>query len=219
VVNYELGFKGKVIPGLLTLDAALFQIDWKNIQLQGTDSVSSLTFLANGGKARSRGLEFAANLTPWRGMTIDATLTFTDATLTQALPTLAGATGLKGLAGDRLPFSAKVAGNVNVQQTFALSDALEGTVGLTAIYLGDRAGTFVTDATNATRPRILLPEYTTVDIRAGLTYRQVWSVNLYTRNLFDKRGVAAADNRNGVNVPTALFIQPRTIGVTLARSF
>ncbi|HSI16181.1 MAG TPA: TonB-dependent receptor [Sphingomonas sp.] len=219
VVNYELGFKGKVIPGLLTLDAALFQIDWKNIQLQGTDSVSSLTFLANGGKARSRGLEFAANLTPWRGMTIDATLTFTDATLTQALPTLAGATGLKGLAGDRLPFSAKVAGNVNVQQTFALSDALEGTVGLTAIYLGDRAGTFVTDATNATRPRILLPEYTTVDIRAGLTYRQVWSINLYTRNLFDKRGVAAADNRNGVNVPTALFIQPRTIGVTLARSF
>ena len=219
VVNYELGFKGKVIPGLLTLDAALFQIDWKNIQLQGTDSVSSLTFLANGGKARSRGLEFAANLTPWRGMTIDATLTFTDATLTQALPTLAGATGLKGLAGDRLPFSAKVAGNVNVQQTFALSDALEGTVGLTAIYLGDRAGTFVTDAANATRPRILLPEYTTVDIRAGLTYQRVWSVNLYTRNLFDKRGVAAADNRNGVNVPTALFIQPRTIGVTLARSF
>lgn len=219
VVNYELGFKGKVIPGLLTLDAALFQIDWKNIQLQGTDSISSLTFLANGGKARSRGLEFAANLTPWRGMTIDATLTFTDATLTQALPTLAGATGLKGLAGDRLPFSAKVAGNVNVQQTFGLSDALEGTVGVTAIYLGDRAGTFVTDATNATRPRILLPEYTTVDIRAGLTFRQVWSVNLYTRNLFDKRGVAAADNRNGVNVPTALFIQPRTIGVTLARSF
>ena len=219
VVNYEFGFKGKVIPGLLTLDAALFQIDWKNIQLQGTDSVSSLTFLANGGKARSRGLEFAANLTPWRGMTIDATLTFTDATLTQALPTLAGATGLKGLAGDRLPFSAKVAGNVNVQQTFALSDALEGTVGLTAIYLGDRAGTFVTDATNATRPRILLPEYTTVDIRAGLTYQRVWSINLYTRNLFDKRGVAAADNRNGVNVPTALFIQPRTIGVTLARSF
>ncbi len=219
VVNYELGFKGKVVPGLLTLDAALFQIDWKNIQLQGTDSISSLTFLANGGKARSRGLEFAANLTPWRGMTIDATLTFTDAALTQALPTLAGATGLKGLAGDRLPFSAKVAGNVSLQQTFALSDTLEGTVGLTAIYLGDRAGTFVTDATNATRPRILLPEYTTVDIRAGLTYRQVWSVNLYTRNLFDKRGVAAADNRNGVNVPTALFIQPRTIGVTLARSF
>ncbi|MBO9375698.1 TonB-dependent receptor [Sphingomonas histidinilytica] len=219
VINYELGFKGKVVPGLLTLDASLFQIDWKDIQLQGTDSISSLTFLTNGGKARSRGLEFAASLTPWQGMSIDASLTFTDATLTEDLPTIANATGLKGLNGDRLPFSAKVAANVTAQQVFPLTDRLEGNVGFTLVYVGDRAGTFVTDAANATRPRMLLPEYTTVDIRGGLTFDEVWSANLYVRNLFDKRGVAAADNRNGVNVPTALFIQPRTFGVTLARSF
>jgi len=219
VINYELGFKGKVVPGLLTIDASLFQIDWKKIQLQGTDSVSSLTFLTNGGKARSRGLEFAANLTPWRGMTIDTNLTFTDATLTEDLPILAGATGLKGLSGDRLPFSAKVAANITANQQFPLTDRLEGNVGFTVVYLGDRAGTFVTNAANATRPRMLLPEYTTVDIRGGLTFDDVWSANVYIRNLFDKRGVAAADNRNGVNIPTALFIQPRTFGVTLARSF
>jgi outer membrane receptor protein involved in Fe transport len=219
VLNYELGFKGKVVPGLLTIDASLFQIDWKNIQLQGTDSVSSLTFLTNGGKARSRGLEFAANLTPWAGMSIDTNLTFTDATLTQDLPTLAGATGLKGLAGDRLPFAAKVTANITAQQSFALTETLEGNLGFTVIYVGDRAGTFVTNAANATRPRILLPEYTSVDIRGGLVYDKDWSVNLFVRNLFDKRGVTAADNRNGVNVPTALFTQPRTFGVTLARSF
>jgi len=219
VLNYELGFKGRVVPGLLTIDASLFQIDWSKIQLQGTDSISSLTFLANGGKARSRGLEFAANLTPWAGMTIDTSLTFTDATLTQDLPTLAGATGLKGLAGDRLPFAAKVTANLTAQQTFELNGTLEGSLGFTVIYVGDRAGTFVTNAANATRPRLLLPEYTSVDIRGGLTYDKVWSLNVYVRNLFDKRGVTAADNRNGVNVPTALFTQPRTLGVTLARSF
>ena len=219
VVNYELGFKGKVVPGLLTIDVALFQIDWKKIQLQGTDSVSSLTFLTNGGKARSRGLEFAANLTPWTGMTVDANLTFTDATLTQDLPVVAGATGLRGLSGDRLPFAAKVTASVTAQQTIPLTDRLEGSLGFTLVYVGDRAGTFVTNAANATRPRMLLPEYTSVDVRGGLTFDEVWSANLYVRNLFDKRGVAAADNRNGVNVPTALFIQPRTFGITLARSF
>jgi len=219
VTNYELGFKGKVVPGLLTIDASLFQIDWKNIQLQGTDSISSLTFLTNGSKARSRGFEFTANLTPWKGMVIDANLTFTDATLTQNLPILAGATGLAGAAGDRLPFSAKVAANITANQSFPLADRLEGNVGFTVVYLGDRAGTFVTNAANATRPRMLLPEYTAVDIRGGLTFDRVWSASFYVRNLFDKRGVAAADNRNGVNVPTALFIQPRTFGVTLARSF
>jgi len=106
-----------------------------------------------------------------------------------------------------------------VQQVIPLTDKLEGNLGFTIVYLGDRASTFVTDAPNATRPRILMPEYTTVDVRGGLTFDRVWSVNVYARNLFDKRGVAAADNRNGVNVPTALFIQPRTLGVTLARTF
>jgi iron complex outermembrane recepter protein len=219
VINYELGFKGKVVPGLLTIDVALFQINWKDIQLQGTDSISSLTFLTNGSKARSRGLEFSANLTPWAGATIDANLTLIDATLTQNLPTLAGATGLRGLAGDRLPFSAKVAANITANQSFPLSERLEGNVGFTLVYLGDRAGTFVTNAANATRPRMLLPGYTVFDLRSGLTFDQVWSANVYVRNVFDERGVAAADNRNGVNVPTALFIQPRTFGVTLARSF
>jgi outer membrane receptor protein involved in Fe transport len=219
VINYELGFKGRVVPDLLTIDASLFQINWKDVQLQATNSISSLTFLTNGGKARSRGLEFTANLTPWRGMNIDTNLTFTDATLTQNLPTITGATGLKGLDGDRLPFSARVAANITANQDFPLTDRLNGNVGFTVVYLGDRASTFVTDAPNATRPRITLPGYTTADIRAGLTYDQVWSVNVYIRNLSDKRGVAAADNRNGVNVPTALFIQPRTFGMTLARSF
>jgi iron complex outermembrane recepter protein len=219
VINYELGFKGKVVPGLLTIDVALFQINWKDIQLQGTDSISSLTFLTNGSKARSRGLEFSANLTPWAGATIDANLTLIDATLTQNLPTLAGATGLRGLAGDRLPFSAKVAANITANQSFPLAERLEGNVGFTLVYLGDRAGTFVTNAANATRPRMLLPGYTVFDLRSGLTFDQVWSANIYVRNVFDERGVAAADNRNGVNVPTALFIQPRTFGVTLARSF
>jgi iron complex outermembrane recepter protein len=219
VINYELGFKGKVVPGVLTIDVALFQINWKDIQLQGTDSISSLTFLTNGSKARSRGLEFSANLTPWAGATIDANLTLIDATLTENLPTLAGATGLRGLAGDRLPFSAKVAANITANQSFPLAERLEGNVGFTLVYLGDRAGTFVTNAANATRPRMLLPGYTVFDLRSGLTFDQVWSANVYVRNVFDERGVAAADNRNGVNVPTALFIQPRTFGVTLARSF
>ena len=34
VVNYEVGFKGYVVPGTLSLDLSLFQIDWTDIQLQ-----------------------------------------------------------------------------------------------------------------------------------------------------------------------------------------
>ncbi|HEX7882186.1 MAG TPA: TonB-dependent receptor, partial [Afipia sp.] len=215
VVNYELGFKGRVIPGVLTIDTALFQIDWKHIQLQGT-SPNQLGFLTNGGKARSRGLEFSANLTPWRGMSIDAALALTDAELTQTLPN-AGASSLRGLAGDKLPYTADVTGSITAQQRFGLSERLEGSLGANLTYVGDRPGAF--SQVNGTRPRVQIPEYETINLTGGLTFDRVWSATLFLRNAFDKRGVVAAQNRNGTNVPTALFVQPRTLGLTLARNF
>lgn len=215
VVNYEVGFKGRVVPGLLTIDTALFQIDWEDIQLQGTAS-NNFTFLTNGGKARSRGLEFAANLTPARGLTIDTNLAFTDATTTQDLPEI-NASSLRGRAGDRLPFTAKVAGSITAQQRVDLSSRLEGTFSVNYTYVGDRPGAFNT--ATATRPRILIPGYDTVNLTAGLTFDRDWQVTAFMRNVGNARGVAAAQNRNGVNVPTALFIQPRTVGLTLARTF
>ncbi|MCC6827348.1 MAG: TonB-dependent receptor [Novosphingobium sp.] len=219
VINYELGFKGKVVPDFLTIDASLFQIDWKDIQLQGADPITSLTFVDNGGKARSRGLEFSANITPWAGMSIDANIAFTDATITQDILDLQGGTGFRGVPGDRLPFSAKVAGSISAQQNFPINPDLDGNIGFSLIYLGDRPGQFQTNSDDATRPRILMPGYTVFDLRAGLVYDRDWTLGLYVRNLFDKRGVSIADNRNGTTTPTALFIQPRIFGVSFARTF
>jgi outer membrane receptor protein involved in Fe transport len=215
VINYEIGFKGRVVPGLLTLDTALFQIDWSDIQLQGT-APSQLTFILNGGKARSRGLELAASLTPWRGMAIDANLTFTDATITQDLPRTNNSS-LRGQAGDRLPFTANFTSSITARQTFDLSSRAEASFGVNYTYVGDRPGAFNT--ISGTRPRIMIPGYDTLNLTAGLTFDRDWQATLFLRNAFDSRGISVAQNRNGNNVPTALFIQPRTLGVSLARSF
>ncbi|MFT4025772.1 MAG: TonB-dependent receptor [Novosphingobium sp.] len=219
VVNYELGFKGKVVPGVLTVDASVFQINWKNIQLQGADPITSLTYVANGGKARSRGFEFAANLTPWQGMSVDMNFAYTDAEITQDILTLPGGVGFRGLPGDRLPFTARVAGSISVNQEFPLSERLKGNLGFSVIHVGDRPGEFQNNDPGATRPRILIPSYTTFDLRGGLVYDEDWSLSLYVRNVTDTRGITIADNRNGTAVPTALYIVPRTFGVTLARNF
>lgn len=221
VVNYELGFKGRVIPGLLTIDTALFQIDWRNIQLQGTNPANSIGFFVNGGTARSRGLEFAAELTPWKGMTVNGNIAYTDATLTQTLPNL-GSGSLVGVAGARLPVSARWAGALTVSQRFDLAPRLEGRLTANYTYVGDRWGAFngrTAAGTEATRPRILIPSYNTVNLTAGVTYDHVWQLTASLRNATDERGVSYAQNRNGVTAPTALFIQPRTLMVTLARDF
>ncbi len=217
VINYEVGLKGKIVPDLLVLDASVFQIDWTKIQLQGTAS-NNFTFITNGGEARSRGVEVQASLTPWRGMAVDGNMTVTDAEITQALPS-PNPSSLSALSGARLPFSTRFSANLSAQQSFPVKAGVLATIGVSFTHVGNRAGPFNTVAGNAGHPRILIPAYQTVGINAGATFYDAWSITAYVRNLFDARGVAAADSRSGTNVPTALFIQPVTMGLTLARKF
>lgn len=215
VTNYEVGFKGRVIPGVLVVDAAVFQIDWKDIQLQGT-APSQQTFQANGGKARSRGVEFAASIFPRDGMKIDTSVALTDAELSDDLPGINN--GLVGLSGDPLPYTADVTANISIDQEFDISANLEGSIGAAFTYVGDRPSEFL--SVNATRnDRFDIPSYSTFDVRGRVTYKEDWALSAYVRNLFDERGIAVAQHRNGTNVPTALFIQPRSVGVTVSKSF
>ena len=219
VTNYELGLKGDAVPGRLTFDATVFQIDWRNIQLQNTDSVSQLTFLTNGGKARSRGVELTTRVTPGGGFSLDANLTYTDTVLREALPILTGITGLSGAKGDRIPFVPRWSINVSPQQTVAIGTNASAYIGASLTFVDDRASEFNTAAASATRPRFTLPSYALVDLRAGVTLDKAWDLSIYARNIFNEFGVVAATNRNGTSTPNAIFTQPRTIGMMLARSF
>ena len=62
--NYELGIKTDLFDGMLRLDAAVFYIDWEDIQLLVSDGVVSGN--GNGGTAESQGVEWAATLLPGR---------------------------------------------------------------------------------------------------------------------------------------------------------
>lgn len=226
VMNYEVGLKGSVFDRLLTFDIAAFQIDWRNIQLQNTAIPSQFQFFENGKAARSRGIEAATTIRPWQGFSIDANATLLDATLTETLdPTTLSAPGvpgvqrLLGLAGDRLPYSAKFTGNLSMQQDFELTESLGAYFAFNINHIGNRFGLFNQNSASAVIPRVKLPAYTAVDLRAGVTVNDMWKLNLYVRNLFDKRGVSSVDARNGTQLPQAVFVAPRTIGFSLSADF
>lgn len=218
VVSYELGLKGTLPETKLTFDMSVFQIDWKDIQLQNTDTASGFLYFSNGSKARSRGVEAAIGWKGWTGLTVDANATYTDSKLTEALPpqTL-GITSLIGRNGDRLPNVPRFTANLSVQQDFTLSDAVTAYVGGAYTYIDDRMGQFVNVATG-TRPT--LPSYSNVDLRAGLSFSERFDLSIYMRNVFDNRSVLTADNAGGTQtVPTVSFVQPRTVGVVLSGKF
>jgi len=217
VIDYEIGFKGIVPDHTFSWDAALFQINWSHVQLQDTNSDSELTFTTNGGTARSRGLELSVGWRPYKGLNIAATTTLMDAVLTEDLPVIEGADGLIGHSGDRLPASARFSSNLDIQQDFPLRESLMGYVGANWSYIGARPSEFVNSSTDASR--FNWPSYNLLDLRTGLTFQDTWHLNVFVRNITDKNGVVQANNRNGTSVPLVNFLQPRTIGMSVAKDF
>ena len=164
------------------------------------------SFQTNGSKAKSQGVEANLDARPVRGMSLRTWFSYNDAKLTAPVPP---GSFIAGGPGDRLPLASRYSGGASLDQSFPLSAAVEGSVGASVSYVGKRA------ATLSSAPRIL-PEYTKVDLQAGLTYDRDWSVSLYVNNLTDKRGLLNFDLLS----PTSIYyIQPRTIGLSLAKTF
>jgi outer membrane receptor protein involved in Fe transport len=214
-VDYELGLKATLLDNRLTLDGSLFWIDWRNPQITETNPASRSEFFGNAARARSRGLNLAAAFIPWQGMTWSANTAFTDAVLTQALPSDADAFAP---AGDRLPYSARFTGYLSAEQRFKLAGGISPFVAASLTYVGQRFAEFAADASV---PRFSLPSYTTLDLRAG-AYFGSWSCNVVARNLTDRRGWVSGDlnvTTDPTQGATVSVIQPRTIGVAAAYSF
>jgi outer membrane receptor protein involved in Fe transport len=207
--NYEVGAKGDFAGGLLSFDASLYYIDWSDVQITLRDPVSTFNYGTNGSAAKSQGVELSVVLRPARGLAISSWATYTDAVLTEAFPT--GSTA-RGADGDRLPFSARFSANLAADYEFPLTARMSGSVGTTANYVGERIGTFV-----GTPIRQVYPSYAQFDVRAGVRAGD-WTANLYALNVADRRG--SIGGGLGTFPATAfVYIQPRTLGISIARSF
>ena len=203
--DYELGMKGGFLHNMLTVDASVYYIDWKDIQLALRDPVTLQSYTDNASAARSKGVELTIEFNPAYGLTIAAWGAYNDAALTKAFPSTST---VRGMPGDRLPFGSKRSGNLSVRQEFPVAARVTGVVSGTAAYVGDRVGRFSAGA------RDFFPSYTRFDLNAGLRFEN-WTASLFANNVADKRGVLAS----GLAPGTKVYIQPRTIGLSFLRDF
>jgi iron complex outermembrane recepter protein len=206
--NYELGTKGDFLDRRLTVDASLYYIDWKNIQLQKF-SPSGITFSTNGSAAKSEGVELSLIVRPTQGLSISGWYAYDNAVLTQPFQ----ANGpLYGVTGDRLPLSSRNSGNLSVRQDLPINAATTGFLAATEIFVGDRVGVFT-----STSQRQDLPGYEQTDLHAGVTHNS-WETSFYVNNLTNERGVI--NGGLGYILPYAFIdIPPRTVGLNIKKSF
>ena len=211
--NYEIGVKGDVAEHLLSFDASLYYINWRDIQIQSSDVSTGATIYVNGGRAKSQGVELSVQMRPIRGLSISAWGAWNDAALTENFP--AGSIAV-GFAGDSLPYSNRFSGNFSLEQSFPIANGMTGFIGGAVSYVGAREGIFANIFT-PTPERQIFPSYAQTDLRAGVTYKS-WTTNLSVNNAGDRRGVLTGGLDN-INPAAFNYIQPRTIGLSLARTF
>lgn len=220
LTSYELGLKADWLDDRLLLDVAAFYLDWDDIQLFA--QVNDVGINANGGKAVSKGLEFAATLAPMDNLTVSLNGAWTDAYLKEETHPVVG-----GLDGDPLPWVPEWSSSVAVDYEWSVRGDVTAWVGADVSYVGERTDEFSSrddeDPTDAD-PGVIreAPSYTTVDLRAGLDTGR-WTFEVYARNLTDERGITSLSGFDptvsAAGAAQVGIIRPRVVGLTVGVEF
>jgi iron complex outermembrane receptor protein len=207
LTSYEVGYKSVIDGGRLSVEAALFSTDWKDIQIQTSNA--GFNFIVNGGAATSRGAELAVTYYPVNGLSLRAATGYTDAKLTENAPAAGG------LDRDRLPFVPKLTGSLGANYRWQLNGGLAAYFGGTVNYTGERRSDFSQRAAKD------VASYTTVNLSAGIENAS-WRLAFYGKNLGDSDGVTFLKSQSLTPAGSpfgAGVIAPRTLGADLTYRF
>ncbi len=211
VQNYEIGAKTAWFDRRMTLDIAVFQIDWHDIPLIATDRSGVFKFLDNAGNARIQGVELSLVARPFDFLTAQSSVTWLDAQLLNDYDPNNGRPPAQ--KGDRLP------GSPEWSLSNTLTAAWEFPTWQPSItfihrYEGE-------SASNLSYQDVTKGNYNLYDLRAGFK-RGNFNFTAFGKNLTDERGVTASNNYARVtgDVLSLKFITPpRCFGVEMGYSF
>jgi iron complex outermembrane receptor protein len=243
VWNYEAGMKSRLWDGRGSVNLSAFYMAIKDLQLNLTAGTCSSRLVFNVPKARSQGLEFEVAASPTDHWDLSFSAGLNDAKLQSTVTTTSGGVttvvgGVK--AGNRLPSVPRVqssgavtywlpagggASRVSVSGSYQyvgsrytqIDDLTPGIGTVNINSFGQTIGGPLTQNTFTFDP--LLPAYTLVNLRVGLT-RSSWDAAVFVNNVTDERAFLALDRERGLRARVGyLTNQPRTLGVSLRYNY
>ena len=187
--NYEIGVHSTLADGTLVLNAAVYSIDWENVQVDDTTVNGSLPITSNGGKARSQGFELMVDWLISDNWRLTGTLAHNEAELADSTSSILGddLTGeLLTPGGSRLPGSPELQGSLALGYTRTLGNGLDLSVRLSSAYMGDIANSVGAEQFASTLPwgGEIIPSYTLHSLSVGLSSDQ-WTASFFVDNLTD----------------------------------
>ncbi|MFZ1868958.1 MAG: TonB-dependent receptor [Steroidobacteraceae bacterium] len=197
--NYELGEKSDLLDHRLLVNADVYYIDWRDIQLNELTLVSGINYIGNAGQADVRGMELEVEARPAAAWDLGGSFALTDARLETVNPTVAAT------PGDRLPGSAPLSADVFLQYTHPLVPGMSVFGRIDARYVGNEYSN-LDNSTSITYGR-----YSELNFRGGLQWSR-YSLTAFVDNATNGSGRVGAFD--GFNVPVAIRQRPLTVGLT-----
>jgi iron complex outermembrane receptor protein len=223
--NYELGAKTAFFDRRLTVNGALYRIDWTRMQVQSfapsPNGPMPMQFTTNFSSSRIVGLELEASARVSENLSVDASFNhFFKASLTEDV--LPQPTGLTPRAGDPLSYNPETSFLLGGEYRYPLGEWMGGRV----------TGSFRVDWTHTGRrftgfrrtlasgaPNTIynnLRPYDLVNVRLGIN-AQRWRAQIFIDNIADARPIM--QQQNFAPVTTRVSSRPRTFGMTVSRNF
>lgn len=204
--NYEVGSKNRLFGNRLTLNAAVYDIEWSRIQQAINLPTCGFSFTTNAGNARSRGVEVesVARLSNW--LSVSGGFGYTKAKFTS----VAAGTGIQ--VGAPLLDVPKFTANVAADADFNIASTQE-TFHVQWSHVSSRLDAY-------TEP--VKPGYSLVGARLTIRNNSPWEATLYVDNLFDARPVFTRIDTLGQIWGTyrrVVTSRPRTFGISIRRTF
>jgi len=215
--TFEIGAKTNWLDGRVTVNVAVYTIDWKDFQQTATITCGNEgqfveSFTANAGAIESDGFEVEFSILLGDDFLLSGGVANTDAIYKEGFTTL----GLP--AGSSLLDVPELTWNIRGEYSFPVSEFWDGYVMLAANYVDDTITGF---GEGEPEPR---PEYTVVDFMSTLT-RESLSVSFFVDNIFDETQVYGQEFAQSPFSTTATSFfaahtgQPRTVGVRVRKRF
>jgi outer membrane receptor protein involved in Fe transport len=214
LINYELGVKAEWLDNKLRTNLAVYDMDWKNVQL--SESVTGgLLQIANGGKATIKGVELETRYVPIERLTVGVNVAYIDGKFDTVIPSVSAVTG--AAAGDALPLTPKWSASAVADYVRPLGGTMTSNYGITYRYQGTKWSDYPLNPLNT---GVVIPHYDTVDIRAGLNWSR-YQLQARIANLFNSHGIdTVVDQRIVSNPPAdAAIIPPRTFTLAFTVTF
>lgn len=209
--SYELGFKSKLADNRVTLNGAVFFIDWSDVQ-QFNRLACGFQFTANAGAAESTGFELELSAAPMAGLTISAAVGYTDAEITDD-------GGVAGVAkGDKVQGVPDWTGTVSGQYMWPSFGDWDGLVRGDFNYYGD---SFSANNEGVGANARLRESWTGLNLRAGIVNER-WDVIVFVDNVTDERASLADSRSIAAETPgrqRLVVTRPRTIGIEARMRF